>query len=186
LLELPRHGPSHSHCTPQPQDPDTIARGIVSLFQFYGLDNELLEKVVQWEVEAATDAASVFRAPTLCSKILSAYCKTVGNIYCREVIRPFVLSLVQQGRTLEVRLRAIYFVQSALYSLRLQLDPQKIKPTEKVDDNLRALRDCTQAMLVDITNSAAKLPMYDPTLMCDPYSKLMCIGSMLGKFATSA
>eukprot|EP01122_Echinamoeba_exundans_P003778 TRINITY_DN1383_c0_g1_i3.p1 TRINITY_DN1383_c0_g1~~TRINITY_DN1383_c0_g1_i3.p1 ORF type:complete len:830 (+),score=160.28 TRINITY_DN1383_c0_g1_i3:408-2897(+) len=123
-----------------PQDPDVIARGIVSLFQFYGLDNELLEKVVQWEIESATDAASVFRTPTLCSKILSAYCKTVGHIYCREVIRPFVLSLVQQGRTLE-------------------LDPQKIKPTEKVDDNLRALRDCAQAMLVDITNSAAKLPM---------------------------
>lgn len=67
------------------------------------------------------DVVSLFRQPSICSRILTAYCRSVGTLYTREVIRPYVLNLMQQGLTLEVQSKVFLFLISFHFVLILNV-----------------------------------------------------------------
>ncbi|KAG8905759.1 Ras GTPase activating protein ira2 [Tulasnella sp. 403] len=129
-------------CETCPQnDVDDMIGVLLNIFDTRGSLVALLKAMIDREVGATTDEASLFRGNSMCTRLLSAFARLHGYNYLRSLLLPMItqMSAMPPGHSYE-------------------LDPSRLRDGEDVEENERNLKVICQAFLDVICNSVAILP----------------------------
>ncbi|EFC40840.1 rasGTPase-activating protein [Naegleria gruberi] len=119
---------------------DDLCKALIRLFAERGKALELLKRSIDKEVDATSSSSTLFRANSSASKMLTAYCNSVGFKYIVDTLSELVKKVVSDPGNFEV-------------------DETKLKPNEAVEKNATLLAATAQAFLEHVFTSVDELPL---------------------------
>uniref|UniRef100_A0AC34R635 Ras-GAP domain-containing protein n=1 Tax=Panagrolaimus sp. JU765 TaxID=591449 RepID=A0AC34R635_9BILA len=117
----------------------SIARPLMKIFLQNGLFEEFFRLVCVQYLSDGRESATLFRNQSMASKLMHEVMKYLGNDYLVSTLKP-VIDLVYAEKK------------------RTEIDPSKLNPGEKLDENTRNLAVYAELAIVRVVESADECP----------------------------